>query len=73
MHYFGPKKGVGVCPEFHGICGGAHVAHDLDANTELSAKGMVQGRWRFIQVKNKHILSVLVARVTNNQLPSCTF
>ena len=47
----------------------AHVAHDLDAKTvEVSAERLVQGRWRFIQVK-QHFLSVLGARMANNQLP----
>ena len=58
----------------HGVFS-AHAAHDFDAKTvELSAKRMVQkGRRRFIQAKKqKHFLSVSVARMANNKLPPCT-
>ena len=57
----------------HGVFS-AHAAHDLDTKTvELYAKRIMQGGWGLVQVKKLYLLSVLAAKMANNQLLPFTF
>ena len=85
MHYFGSEIGGGGggvfalnCTEFVAVNANGGVqctscTQFRGQTVELSAKRMMQGRWRFIQVNNNTFLSVLVARMVDNHLAPCTF
>ena len=52
----------------------AHVAHDLETKTvELLAERNVARRMGVYPGQTLHFLSVLAAKLANNQLPACTF